>query len=244
MTRQKFRNFLLLISFLLFPVIQFYFSPYIIIAGALEGVITGSFIVFSLMFIGGIFVGRIFCGWVAPCGCLQELCCSVNDEPAKGGKLNLTKYLIWFPWLAIIVGAAVQYGGYKSINPFFYIENGISIGHPFTYIIYYGVIILIVIMSLVFGKRATCHYICWMSPFMIMGIKLRKLLHLPGLHISPVADKCTQCGLCTKACPMSLNVKEMVHTHVFDHEECILCGRCIDVCKNKALKFKFGNFKK
>jgi len=244
MKRQKIRNLLLLISFLLFPITQFYFSPYIIIAGAFEGVITGSFILFSLMFLGSIFVGRIFCGWVAPCGSLQEMCCSVNGNCAKGGKLNLIKYFIWIPWLLIIAGAVVQYGGYRTINPLFYIENGISISHPWAYIIYYGVIILFVTIPLIFGKRAACHYICWMSPFMIMGIKLRKFLHLPGLHIVCDKTKCKSCNLCSKACPMSLNVKEMVLTGAFDHEECILCGKCIDVCKSKTLKFKFGKFKK
>lgn len=244
MKRQNIRNLLLLISFLLFPVTQFYFSPYIIIDGAFNGIVNGSFIVFITMFIFSIFVGRIFCGWIAPCGCLQELCFGVNSKPAKSGKWNLTKYAIWIPWLLIIIGAVIQYGGYHTINPFYHIEKGISIAAIWAYIIYYGVIILIVAMSLIFGKRATCHYLCWMSPFMIMGIKLRKLFHLPGLHITYDATKCKSCNLCTKACPMSLDVQEMVIKNTFDHEECILCGKCIDACKSGVLNYKFGQMKR
>ncbi len=243
MQRQRTRSLLLFVSFLLFPITQFYFSPYIIIAGAFEGVVTGSCIVFTLLLFSGIFAGRLFCGWLAPCGGLQELCCHINNKRAKGGRLNWIKYAIWIPWLLIIISGVTSYGGYHTVNPFFYIDNGISLSHPFAYIIYYGVIILIVSLSLGFGRRATCHYLCWMAPFMIIGLKIRKLLHLPGLHISIQKEKCISCSQCTKVCPMSLDVKTMIHTQQFDHAECILCGKCIDICKSKALSYKFSSFK-
>lgn len=52
MKRQKFRRALLLISFLLFPVTIWYFSPYLIIQAASEHIMNGSFIVFCTMFLG------------------------------------------------------------------------------------------------------------------------------------------------------------------------------------------------
>ena len=48
MRRQKIRKALIIISLLLFPVIINYLSPYIIIDGALHGIINGSFITFTL----------------------------------------------------------------------------------------------------------------------------------------------------------------------------------------------------
>ncbi|MCM1064479.1 MAG: hypothetical protein NC420_08425 [Eubacterium sp.] len=70
-----------------------------------------------------------------------------------------------------------------SIDFFFETENGISVSSVQSYIIYYGIICLIFIPSILFGKRAFCHYLCWMAPFMILGIKLRRILRLPGIHI-------------------------------------------------------------
>jgi hypothetical protein len=37
--------------------------------------------------------------------------------------------------------------------------------------------------SLVFGKRAGCHYICWMTPFMSIGRKIRNILKYPSLRL-------------------------------------------------------------
>ena len=49
MNRQNIRKLLLIISLLLFPITIWYMSPYLIIQGAMEGIITGSFVVFTCM---------------------------------------------------------------------------------------------------------------------------------------------------------------------------------------------------
>ena len=68
MKRQNIRKLLLIISMLLFPVTIWYMSPYLIIQGAMEGIVTGSFIVFAFMLFGSILFGRLFCGWICPMG--------------------------------------------------------------------------------------------------------------------------------------------------------------------------------
>ena len=45
MKRQNVRKLLLIISMLLFPVTIWYMSPYLIIQGAMEGIVTGSCII-------------------------------------------------------------------------------------------------------------------------------------------------------------------------------------------------------
>ena len=47
--RQKVRKTLIFISFLLFPVTMWYFSPYLIIQGMSEHILNGSFFVFVSM---------------------------------------------------------------------------------------------------------------------------------------------------------------------------------------------------
>jgi ferredoxin-type protein NapH len=64
--RQRWRMAALLISLLLFPITLFYLSPYLPVAGAAEGVVSGSLVVFGLLFIAALFVGRLWCGWVCP----------------------------------------------------------------------------------------------------------------------------------------------------------------------------------
>lgn len=57
---------LILISFFLFPVTFYYLSPVLIIEAAYNGIVNGSFIVFSLLFITALVLGRGWCGWLCP----------------------------------------------------------------------------------------------------------------------------------------------------------------------------------
>lgn len=175
-----------------------------------------------------------------PCGGLQEICFSVNNKQAKGGRLNLIKYLIWTIWLFAIAGAVVRVGGYNAIDLLYKIENGVSVSKPVMYIVYYGAIVIIVSMAFTLGKRATCHYLCWMAPFMVLGRKIGNLLRLPLLRLVTDSANCISCNQCNRNCPMSLDVMKMVQSQTMDNAECILCGRCIDGCKTKAIKYSFG----
>jgi hypothetical protein len=129
-TRQRIRKALIIFSFLLFPITINYFSPYVIIDGASQGIINGSFISFALMFLSALFVGRLWCGWGCPAGGLQEICFAINDRPARGGRFNWIKWAIWIPWLSIIAMLAIRAGGYRAVNVFHLTDSGISVDRP------------------------------------------------------------------------------------------------------------------
>jgi len=54
------------------------------------------------------------------------------------------------------------------------------------------------------------------------------------------SKKCIDCMVCTKQCPMSLNVNAMVKENKMENSECILCATCIDGCKKSVIKFTFN----
>jgi len=239
MKRQRVRKALILISFFLFPVTIFYLSPVLIIEGASQGIVVGSFMIFTLLFFSSLFFGRAFCGWVCPGAGLQEICFAVNNKPARGGKSNWIKYYIWVPWISIIILMAVKAGGLKKIDMFYQIPYGISVSHPHAYVVYYGLVGLIVVLSLTAGKRAFCHYVCWMAPFMIIGTKMRNFFKWPALHLETDKDKCINCETCSKNCTMSLDVNGMVQKGSMKNSECILCGECVDGCTQGAIRYSF-----
>lgn len=77
-----------------------------------------------------------------------------------------------------------------------------------------------------------------MAPFMIFGIKLRRILHLPGIHIK--ANKkgnCISCGKCNHVCPMGVDVMGEIKHEKISNQECIQCGACIDNCPKSVLTF-------
>lgn len=238
--RQRIRQGLLILSLLSFPVIMNYLSPYVIIDGASQGIINGSFIIFGLMFLSSLFVGRLWCGWACPAGGLAEVCLVVNDKRVKGRKIDWIKWAIWVPWLGIIAWAAISTGGYSQVNFLHLTETGISVVHPYSYIIYYTVLGTFMALAVFAGRRAGCHTICWMAPFMILGRWLRGLFRWPSLRLKATPETCINCKKCTHACPMSLDVNAMVQADQMENHECILCGSCVDTCPQKTIRYSFG----
>ncbi|UCB49797.1 MAG: 4Fe-4S binding protein [Deltaproteobacteria bacterium] len=238
--RQKIRKSGILVSFLLFPITIYYLSPVLIIMGAKQGVIAGSFIIFSLLFIVGLVLGRAFCGWVCPGAGIQEICSSIRDKPVRKG--DWIKYLIWVPWMGIIVIFAIRAGGLSKVDPFFQIPKGISITQPTDYVVFYFFLLLIILPAFVVGKRSFCHHICWMAPFMVIARKIRDLLKWPSLRLVAEEEKCVQCKICDKKCPMSLGVEEMVQQGSMENTECILCGSCVDNCPEGVIEYRFRGF--
>ena len=64
MNRQRVRKAIILLMFALFPVIYYYFSPYLVIMGASEGIVSGSLVVFASLFVSS---GKSFLQLALPC---------------------------------------------------------------------------------------------------------------------------------------------------------------------------------
>jgi ferredoxin-type protein NapH len=240
MSRQKIRNAITLLMFALFPVIYYYFSPYLIIMGAAEGIVVGSLIVFASLFVFSLFLGRAFCGWVCPAGATQELCALVRNKNFKNGKRNCIKYAIWVPWITIIAVMFLQAGAIRAVDPLYQTYYGISITGLESAIMFLAISGLIAGIALVAGKRGACHTICWMAPFMIIGRKIRNAVNWPALQLEADSSKCINCKACTRNCMMSLDVNSMVQKQAMENTECILCGKCVDTCPKGVIKYAFG----
>lgn len=242
-TRQHVRRLVLLVSFLLFPITIFYFSPVLIIEGALSGVVVGSALVFALQFLMAVVFRRAFCGWLCAAGSLQELEATAVGKPAKLGWRTRIKYVIWVPWVLSIVVCAWIAGGFTMIDPLAGIPGGVSLNNPLGLGIYFGIVALFFIPNLFLGRRAMCHCICWMAPFMVLGEKLGRMLRVPQLHIDAEADRCISCGKCDRACPMSLPVEQLLHEGAIADAECIQCAACADACPKDVLRLRMGRMR-
>ncbi len=236
-TRQKIRLGIILFSFFIFPAIFYYLSPYLIIEAMTKGIVNGSFIVFLLLFAGSLVLGRGFCGWLCPAAGCQEAIFRVRNKRVTKG--NYIKWIIWIPWISSITILAFRAGGYKKIDFFYQTTYGLSIGDFHSLITYFFVLLLIVIPAFVIGRRSFCHHLCWMAPFMILGRSLRNVAQWPSLQLKADPRSCKHCHTCAEGCPMSLPVEAMVQKNNMENLECILCGTCIDNCKQEAIRYSF-----
>ena len=177
---------------------------------------------------------------------MQEIAAPINNKPVKGHKLDWIKWLIWIPWISLIVITAVRAGGYSQVDFTYLTVNGISVAGTeerpilFAYLIYYIVIGLFFGLAIIFGRRAACHTICWMAPFMIIGRWFRNRFAWPSLRLKADAATCIDCQKCDRTCPMSLNVNQMVRDEKMENTECILCGTCVDTCPKDSIRYTFS----
>ena len=81
-----------------------------------------------------------------------------------------------------------------------------------------------ILVGCVFIYRIFCRFLCPLGA--LYGLFNR--FCFVGVEVN--ADKCTQCGLCVKACKVDIR-------HVGDRE-CIQCGECVGVCPTQAIHWK------
>jgi ferredoxin-type protein NapH len=234
---QTVRKVILIISYVLFQVFlifHLFFSPVLIIFAASQGIVNGSAVMYFLLFLSSLFLGRAFCGWICPGSGLNELCSLATKKRVPNGRSRKVKYVISGIWLSAVALLFITAGGIHSIDVFYGTGSSTLVQEI---IMFVGVIAIIVPAAFVIGTRSNCQYICWMAPIMIAGTAARNKFRWPALHLEAHSERCKQCGNCNDACPMNLDVMNHVLEGNLYDRECILCGSCIQACPQEAITY-------
>ena len=103
------------------------------------------------------------------------------------------------------------------------------VGNFFYYLV--GVILAVFFKD----NRAFCKYFC---PITVI---LRASSRFSLLKVTGNQERCVQCGACTKACPMDINVSGHIDIgkRVLS-PECVLCQSCIVSCTTGSLGLSIG----
>lgn len=237
--RQRVRRGVLFTSFALFQgfrVFHLLFSPVLLLVAAAAGVAGGSLLLYSLLLVSSLFLGRAFCGWVCPgCG-VQELVALKVRRPLRWRGADRVK---WVPAAALFGAAlalAVRAGGLRSVDPFFGMRHATAMQGL---LLFFGHLVVITGLALALGRWGSCHAICWIAPLLIVGTRVARAGGWPRLHLEAEPAECSGCGTCDEGCPMSLPVSRMVGRGEMGDAECLLCGSCVDACPSKAVRFSF-----
>ena len=243
---QKFRKLIMYLWMVVMPITFNWMSPVLIIMAGFEATINLSFIIFSIWFISSLFFGRAYCAYACQWGAIQEVLANQIPKPLDANKKNKwrkVKYLVFMIWIPFIFLGPILAGGYIGLDIFYpnpssegsLISFDVNIGQM---VFYFGIQILIAVMfTLIGGNRSFCNYGCPMGVFGIIGTKIKILFRYPSLNLKVNNEKCTQCKKCSKTCPMGLDVNEMVEINDMKSNDCILCGSCIDVCRQNVIEY-------
>ncbi len=198
----------------------------------------------TILFIGAL-IGRALCGWVCPFGFLQDLLHKIPSPKFEPWRpLRYGKYLV----LVLLAMAVPYFWGLESplffcrlcpaaaieaSIPFAVMEGGFSsFWGPMIRFSILGVILLLAVGSLRFFCRVLCP----------VGAITGLLNWSSAFALRHDTDTCPQCGLCTKACPVGVDLEEDRRGVVYKAPpDCILCLECTDACPTHfGLKGSFG----
>ena len=195
----------------------------------------------------GFLLRSAFCGWVCPLGFIQELVSSLSRFLQKRfvplrkamrqlreqstGAQELDRVLRYFKYIVLlwVVGGAAYYGYmvFRNYDPWAALINILEFHYS------HGLMVLILtLVASFFIERPWCRYAC---PLGAISSLIGKF---SPTYLKRNGDNCTACKVCTKSCPMGLEV----HTaEKITSADCITCLECVGACpRNGALEVKVG----
>lgn len=189
-----------------------------------QKIFSGTMVLFFLTVIFAIFFGRSFCGNICPFGAMQEFLGRIIPRklkvPAKPDKyLRLIKYIVLAVSILMAwITATLWLSPYDPWAAFAHIFKGEEMLTEF----FAGTVVLaITILASLFINRFFCRYLC------PAGALYAILSKISFLKVKRNKSTCIDCGLCSKACPVDIDVqKSLKNTSI----ECISCMKCVEVC--------------
>lgn len=208
----------------------------------IQKIYSGTVILLIITVVIAILFRRSFCGLLCPFGALQEFFAQIGNKvfkkrllvPVKAdkvlrylkyGMLFLTAFMAWRLgrlWMS-------PYDPYAAYGHITTIAESIE-EDPLAII---GFILLgVTIIGSFVYDRFFCKYLCPAGAFYAIIGKISPT------HVERNNDACIHCNLCSKVCPVNLDVAKMDKV---TSAECINCNECVNVCPKKgALDVKTG----
>jgi len=231
-------NFLSRFIFLIITPIFFqYFALGFIWHSIYWGVITFVMMIWMAFILLSPLFGRIGCGWFCFMGTVTDFGGSQAFHKTNWRKPKIwTRILILIPFFA-------------SAFTFYFLNKGRGITHDFAVIptflkpefnehyklVWIGDVSFALLMALFLDKRWACKNLCMMGTLCALGANYSRLIPV----IEP--DKCTKCHKCENECLVKIPMVDYVESNMglVTNSECILCGKCVEVCRFDAVKLKF-----
>jgi len=241
MRRQSLRLLLLLLSFSLFPITVVYLAPAPPIMSIKAGVINLSVLTILSIFLSGFIFRRAFCGWLCPGGGCQLVAQALNNKRIQNQKTNWVRIFLVSAWGIIMIATVASLGPFPKLDVDHPGAGKFATSNVRYFLPYIPVVIIIFLFVFLFGRRGFCQRGCWIYPIIASSSKLGTLIHAPSLYVAVRNnDMCKDCKLCTRICPMSIDVHSHIKTKIRLPNNCIQCGLCVDKCPKDVLSFSFG----
>ena len=151
----------------------------------------------------------------------------------------MIRYVLWGAWVAAVV-ALLATRGVQQVDVLYLTPHVISVDQAGNLITLTMLVAIVAVPALLLGRHAFCRYLCPFAPYNIIATLAGRALRLPQLQLRLTGSACNGCGSCSKTCPMSLPVKQMVAAGDLRRTDCIMCGSCADGCRRGVIAYGFA----
>ena len=198
-------------------------------------VMSGIIIIITLIF------GAVFCSFVCPLGSIQEWIGKLGRKIFKKRyntfiPQKVHNVLKYFRYVSLIAVVVLTYNAASLV--FLEVDPYYAMYHFFTDEVTIGSLIVlgVTLLGSLFVERPWCKYAC---PY---GAFLGLIGKLSIFKIKRSQSACTSCTLCSKKCPMNVDIENA--KTIYD-AQCNKCLECTDgtICKPNALAFTAGKLK-
>lgn len=171
--------------------------------------------------------GRAWCGWACPQTTLVDLVewgarrigikvAAGNFSATAGQRLLLHLGSLF---LALLVGANLVW---YFVSPYDFFPQLLAGSLHWAAVVTLGATAVAVYLDLAFLRRLFCKEFCPYGRFQTVLVDTGTLT----LRYHPdEAPRCIRCGVCVRACPTGIDIRNGYQI------ECINCGRCLDACR-------------
>ena len=182
-------------------------------------------------------LGRIGCGWFCFMGTVQDL--NFNNSLIKirqNKPVLLLRFIMPVGFLASSLTFFFIHLNNGTIEQIRFIPNffGTELNTHYQHICLYDTLGAL-LLGILLEKRWACKNLCFMGSLCAPGARYSRLL--------PVLDtiKCNSCKKCEIVCLVNIPITDYLTTKkgLVTNSECLLCGRCTDICNKNAISIKF-----
>ncbi|MBZ4645733.1 MAG: hypothetical protein PWR27_1189 [Petroclostridium sp.] len=171
------------------------------------------------------FKGRMWCGNYCPRGSFNDIILSKLSRKKGIPKLFTS---IWFRTIFLIILMSTF-----ALQLIFAWGNAGAIGIVFVRMIIITTL-LTIILGITFNQRTWCAF----CPMGTMAHYVSKLNPVKSRikHVTFDEAKCVNCKICTKHCPIGIDVLDHKKQGKVLHADCLKCEVCVEQCPKKALE--------
>jgi len=207
------------------------------------------------------FLNKAFCGWVCPMGTVQEIVYRIGRRLGRPlhrfsqGNVGRVRPIKWLMLLVLVLGLPLLAGMGTVSNDFgdSYCQvcpsriattlltadtEQIALRTSSGINFFFGALGNALFGFVIIAALAVRQPFCRICPLLSWNALFQRLS--PMQLVKRQNDKCDKCSVCEKACPMDIHEIGREHGRKAFHEDCTLCGRCVEYCPDSGvIQIKF-----